>query len=261
MGAFIYSPPHSKLNYVLLAHLQYNFASLSAQYPGAGIILGGDVNNLDVRKICDTFPDLVNIVSSPTRGNRVLDVLVTNLHCGYDKAVIRPPVQPDKVGQGSASDHAVAVAHPNIDKGKKTGFSRKVVKERRVVQASSLALLVLFLATFDWTDLGMLGGVDAKLSYVNQVLFSAQDTFCPLEQFSVKIDRYQFASAKLAKLSRNKSAEYKKHGYSKKFKDLKKQCKAEIKCMQRRRINEAVAAGSSNNSWLGRLESPQPVAR
>ena len=72
--ACIYSPPKSKLDQVLLDHLQFNISSLTARYPGSGIVLGGDVNNLSIPRICNTFPDLVNLVASPTRGNRILDV-------------------------------------------------------------------------------------------------------------------------------------------------------------------------------------------
>ena len=61
-------------------------------------------------KLCDVYPDLVNLVASPTRGNRILDVIVTDLHPVYDKAVVGPPLQPDTVGRGAPSDHVVAVA-------------------------------------------------------------------------------------------------------------------------------------------------------
>ena len=104
----------------MLDHLSYNFLSLTAQFPGAGIVLGGDINNLDCEKICDTFPDLVNIVASPTRGGRILDVLVTNLQPGYDKVLILPPIQPDQVGRGSPGDHAVAIAKPKYDRSART---------------------------------------------------------------------------------------------------------------------------------------------
>ena len=217
-------------------------------------ILGGDVNNLDCGKICDTFPDLVNIVASPTRGNRVLDVLITNLHQGYDKAVIRPPIQPDQICYWAAGDHSVAGAQPNTDKANRTGFSRKVVRTRRAVLKSSLALLGFFLATYNWSGLHCLKGADAKLFYLNEVLFSAQDCFCPLEHISIRIDKHPFASAKLAKLAKLKSKEFRKHRYSFRFKELKKECKEELRNIKQRRIQEAVDAGDGNNSWLGCLD-------
>ena len=128
---------------------------------------------------------MVNIVATPTRGARILDVIVTNLHQVYDKASIKPPIQPDRLGFGVASDHSVAIAKPNCDSARRTGFSRKEVRTRRAVLASGVALLGIFLATFDWSCLYSILGVDCKLEYMNHVLFSAQDAFCPLEQFTV----------------------------------------------------------------------------
>ena len=68
----------------------------------------------------------------------------------YDKAVVLPPLQPDDVRQGRPSDHAVAIARPNIDKGSRRGFLRKVTRSRRVLTASNVAMLGLFLLSFNW---------------------------------------------------------------------------------------------------------------
>ena len=169
----IYSPPHSRLDSVLLDHLRFNFSSLTARHPGAGICIGGDINNLDVTMLCDTFPDLVNMVASPTRGARILDVLISNLHLGYDKAVILPPIQPDVEGVGRPSDHSVAVAKPNTNPALRTGFSKTEVRKRRVMTASNLAKLGLFLLSFNWICLSQVVGTDRKLDMVNRVsLFS-----------------------------------------------------------------------------------------
>ena len=112
----IYSPPRSRLNEKLIEHLQFNLNNLTSVYPGAGIYIAGDINNLCCQKLRGTFPDLVNLVTSPTRGTRILDVIVTNMHCAYDKATIHPPIQPDVVGIGAESDHSVAIVQPNEDR-------------------------------------------------------------------------------------------------------------------------------------------------
>ena len=107
----IYSPPRSKLNDKLTEHLQFNLNRLSALYPKSGVIIGGDVNNLDMKKLCNTYPGLINLVADPTHGSRILDVIVTDLHGSYDKATILPPIKPDYQGRGHASDHSVAIAN------------------------------------------------------------------------------------------------------------------------------------------------------
>ena len=52
-----------------------------------------------------------------------------------------------------------------------------------------------------------------------------------------------------------KSIEFKKHRYSKHYKELKKQCKVEIRECTRKRIDEAVQDGGGACSWLSRLEN------
>ena len=91
--ACIYSPPRSKLDDVVLGHLRFNISKLKSQYPRAGVVIGGDINRLPCEKICNTFPDLVNLVATPTRGSKILDVIITNLHSVYDKAVVLPPAR------------------------------------------------------------------------------------------------------------------------------------------------------------------------
>ena len=80
---------------------------------------------------------------------RILDVLVTNLHRGYDKAVIRPLIQPDVPGQGVASDHFVALAFRNKDMSRMTGLARKETRQRRNVTTSNHIGLTFFFACFD----------------------------------------------------------------------------------------------------------------
>ena len=72
------------------------------------------------------------------------------MHSAYDKAQILPPIQPDVVGHGTQGDHFVPIARPNRDKARRTGFARSEVRSRRVVTASNVAALGLFLATISW---------------------------------------------------------------------------------------------------------------
>ena len=111
--------------------------------------MGVEINNLDFAKLCNTFVDMVNLVASPTQGNRILDVLITNLHTDYEKATVFPPIQPDNPRNGSPSEHCVAVAPLNLDRSDRTGFARKEVRMRRCALGSNLALLGLFLDTFN----------------------------------------------------------------------------------------------------------------
>ena len=54
----------------------------------------------------------------------------------------------------------------------------------------------------------------------NQAVFDAQDRYCPVEEFKVRLNRKYFVSAKLAKLSKLKSREFRKHRYSARYKNV-----------------------------------------
>ena len=206
----LYSPPKSKINDKLIDHIEFNLNRLLSVYPGAGIFLGGDVNNLSIEKLRNCYPDMVNLVTNPTYRTKILDVVVSNLHCEYDKAKILPPIEPDTKNYGKPSDHSVAVVRPNVDRGARTGFSRTETRTRRVMTATNVMRMALFLACFSWTSLYSLKGVDSKLDYVESVLFAAQDSFCPLQSYTVKLNGSYRVSAKLAHLSKLKTKEFRK---------------------------------------------------
>ena len=132
----------------------------------------------------------------------------------YDKAVVLSPLQPDDVRQGRPSDHAVAISRPNVDKGSRSGFLRKVTRSRRVLTASNVAMLGLFLLSFNWAALSQFYDVNQKLDVVNGVLYEAQEAFCPLVHYSVRVDKHSYAASKVTWLSKLKTKEFWKHGYS-----------------------------------------------
>ena len=81
------SPPNSKLNETLLHHIQFNVTRLTDLYRGSGVIICGDINNLKVERLQEVYADIKNLVADPTRGKKILDVILTNAHKYYDRAV------------------------------------------------------------------------------------------------------------------------------------------------------------------------------
>ena len=65
VGSF-YSPPHSKKNSKLLDHLLSTVHFLLSKYPNAGVILGGDKNDLNLSPLLSGIPKLKQLVTKPT---------------------------------------------------------------------------------------------------------------------------------------------------------------------------------------------------
>ena len=84
--AAFYSPPRSKKNSLLLDHLVSTSHYLLSKWPKAGIILGGDKNNLNISVLLSSIPRLRQIVTQCMYKNKILDVILTNLHSACDSS-------------------------------------------------------------------------------------------------------------------------------------------------------------------------------
>ena len=108
----LYSPPNSKKNIMLIDHISLTYNCLKTQYPDAAILISGDKNNLDEKKILALNPDFRQLVSCNTRQNKILTILITDLQSYYHNPIIIPPVPVDVPGQGVPSDHSGVLAMP-----------------------------------------------------------------------------------------------------------------------------------------------------
>ena len=100
-----YSPPRSRKNSALVDHLTVTLHSLLKIHSGAGVIISGDRNSIEIPTLLSIDPTLRQIVKVPTRGLRILDVIITNLARYYNDPITVPPIIPDNPGFGAPSDH------------------------------------------------------------------------------------------------------------------------------------------------------------
>ena len=100
----IYHPPSAD-NYPMVQHIQSSLEVMLQHHPGAGIIVAGDLNHLKISAITKGF-NLRQIVTKPTRGNNILDKILTNLSQFY------PP--PEVIGKIATADHEAVLAVPSL---------------------------------------------------------------------------------------------------------------------------------------------------
>ena len=124
----------------------------------------------------------VRFVTEHTHHWGVLDVIVSNAHQYYDKAVIYPPVAPDVEGYGVASDQSVAVASQSKDTSKRSGFVRSEVRVRNKVTTKNLLSVSLHLATMSWD---LLYEVDAMVEAFDTCMAKAVGNYCPEEKYVI----------------------------------------------------------------------------
>ncbi len=83
----IYHPPNAD-DREMLDYLSTTLTIIEGQYPDCGIFLAGDFNRLNVSRLSTQFK-IKQLVRSPTRGDRILDLILTNLPQLYDRIVCK----------------------------------------------------------------------------------------------------------------------------------------------------------------------------
>ena len=112
-----YSPPKSKQNAKLIDLISVEICRLRIQHPGCGVLICGDRNDMRVEQLLAGDPALRQIVSQPTNKNqdKVLDVVLTDMHTGYQEPTILPPIMVDRGKEGVPSDHMGVEVRPRTN--------------------------------------------------------------------------------------------------------------------------------------------------
>jgi hypothetical protein len=97
----------------LISYIQSTLDSILDSSPNASIILTGDFNHFNYRHLYSSF-NLKQLVKVPTRGQNILDLVLTNVHKYYNQPETLPPI--------GSSDHNVVLLSPKTTrpKGKKS---------------------------------------------------------------------------------------------------------------------------------------------
>ena len=127
----------------MIDHLVSNSHFLLSKYPDAALFIGGDINNLPLAPILSSIPHARQIVTKPTRGDRILDVIITNIPQYYGEPDVVSPVFPDKPGCGVPSDHGVPVAVPLTHASSIPTRTYRTVKYRPLPEVLSLPFVSL----------------------------------------------------------------------------------------------------------------------
>ena len=211
-----YSPPNMKRNTNLVNHLMINIHSLLNIHKGAGVILCGDRNNIEIPTLVAIDPSLRQIVSQPTYELKTLDVMCTNLSSYFQTPFILPPLQPDNPLLACPSDHSGVQVLP-ITNGV-TPARTKVVKYVRPLPDSSIAVFRDKLGSTDFY-LSNIPVDDMVAKYQDITINLLKETF-PEKRISFSSEDKPWYTEELRLLKRQKLREYDRRGKNDKYKEL-----------------------------------------
>ncbi|XP_071944695.1 uncharacterized protein [Antedon mediterranea] len=81
----------TKFKEVLIEHIITSLDTLKAAHPEAGVLVLGDFNRLNINPLCRAH-SLKQIIDEPTRGDAILDLVITNLKNYYKKPIVCSPI-------------------------------------------------------------------------------------------------------------------------------------------------------------------------
>ena len=120
----VYHPPGRTVqNHIALNEYLINTTDLLRyKYPDHGLVFLGDFNDFDVCNLAINH-NLKQVVKQPTRGNAILDLIVTNIQKFYRCPSIEAPL--------GSSDHYMVQWLPNLESNKQISHVKCIKRQVR----------------------------------------------------------------------------------------------------------------------------------
>ena len=214
-----YSPPKSRKKSALIDHISITLNKLRTIHPNVAVIIAGDKNDLDERGILSICPSLRQIVLKPTRKNKTLDIVITDLHRYYTEPSIVPPVPVDDVALGVPSDHDGVLVLPltNSSSNSKT----KTIKTIRPIKQSSLDNFGQNIVLEDWSFLEKEASSTSLVQTFQDHCGDLVDHYFPTKTILVTPYDKPWFSDKLKLLRRKRQRVYRREGKTEKYLKIK----------------------------------------
>ena len=190
--ATVHHPPSAN-DTDMLNYLSNSLSLMESRYPCCGFILLEDFNQLNTTRLRTGY-DLKQLVKFPTRGNNILDIVLTNLSTFFD--------QPTKRAPFGLSDHMSIEVNPIARS--KIREDTVVVKVRDLRPRSRLAMRQ-YLEQVDMP--GMLDGVkscDEKTLLLETIVNTGMDYILPLRSKKSKANNPPWMNSTPSNLIRSR---------------------------------------------------------
>ena len=244
--AGFYSPPGKGKNNALLDHLTTTANSLLSKYPKAGLILGGDKNGMNVSPLITSLPRTLQIVTKNTHNDKILDIVLTNLHQYYAVPVVLSPVKPDNPSTHKDSDHKYAVAVP-LDKSISKCTREYTIRSVRPTPDTARKQFGAWLLSEEWELVFKATNPTDKVTEMRTLFIKQVNKYFPIKIYKISNQDLPYITKELKKLDRHKKREHKRHGKSEKFKSMKAEFERKLKIEATRYINKNVSEAKITN--------------
>ena len=240
-----YFPPKSKKKTKLLDHIITTVSYLMTIHEKSGIFICGDRNEMNISPILHSNGNLRQIVSLPSRKDKILDIMITNLHRFFETPCIVPPVPAD-LPTGSPSDHSVPLARPIRD----PNFRRQVTYQVRVFRPlpdSKIDIFEKWLENETWDVVNPDSDPSSQVENLQNLLCSKLDEIFPQKNLKLSSNDDPWITTELKDIARLKKREWWNFGKTKRYDSLKKKFKHKNKEAACKYITKNISEIKSTN--------------
>ena len=213
----VYSPPRSRKKSKLIDHISNTYHFLkSSKYPAAYFALGGDVNDLNVDLLLNISSSFRQLVTLPTRGDKILSVIVTDLWEYYTTPEILPPLNPDIPGCGKPSDHSCPFARTYLDRSrpKEKNYDLKSI---RAFPQSGIIEFGQWIQHENFDSVTKLSSPTDQVAALEKLVSDKVETIFPMKEIKIYKNDKEFMNKELRKIRRQKCREYRRNKKSEKY--------------------------------------------
>jgi hypothetical protein len=222
--ACVYIPPSVNMETVnsFCDYFCYCYDKLKSESPCTAIIAAGDFNpdsnGLNIRTITRQC-HIKQIVKTPTRGNAVLDLIITDIHKFYEDPEILPPL--------GTSDHKRIVWRPK-NRNQLGNKKEKRTVTVRPLRDSSILQFEQFIREYNWSFVFNAAEVDDGVRLFLEATNNMFDTFFPCKSIKVYEDDKPYITGRIKEMMHNRDKAYQR-GQAERFKYLRNKIVSEIR--------------------------------
>ena len=261
-----YSPPRSRKKTILIDHILTVLNKLRTEHPDAATIIAGDKNDLDENGILAFDPSFSQIVMKPTRKDKVLSIIITDLRRFFVEPKVVAPIAVDNPQKGVPSDHNGVLAIP-VNNRETTKNTTIVIKFVKPMPESSIIEFRHSIRSIKWPLMMKELSSSDMVDVYQKMTTDLSNIHFPLKKISVSPYDKPWITEELKAIRRRRQRIYRKEGRSSLYLEVKAEFDTKLEAeatKYRNKIQEEVANGKRGSSYsairkLGNRQFEAPV--
>ena len=213
---------------------------VSRKVPGASILVGGDFNGCDHR-IEMNHPQLSELQSPPTwpavNPTRKLDLVITDVPRAFSNLSTSPGLKHNDTSV--RSDHMILGGTMDAKKITQKPKHRETFEFRAGGEARREDVIKA-IRNAPWSNISSTEGAEAKANAFMSLVLSILNRHRPWRRGTRRGGDPPWMTEGLKRMVQNKSTEYKKNGYSERFKRLRKATEKAVKARRKQHFQEFI---------------------